>query len=608
MGVPWTTLVAFLALVYAAWWALPNPPSSSSTASPTSRQGAVFAQPGPVLASRITNLKLDGLTAIPVTRLPRLKARLDVPFTSYSVFIALDLQTSETVLRKLRVRSSIVKARDVLRESIEVGAEDVDVDMQASAGARFEVVLERRNEGIEVKRVWSWKTASSGRVNVALEGASLSAATQVVAAPKGGAGGDEMGMAPRLAFLSASLSPGNCTRLSLSPTFAPCLPSSISIFVFSTLVPSLRNSPPSRFLTSKLVAFLLQELLESRVADDLLSDLSHFIVKHVDGEVYGGMTDDERDEVLSSFFSSSPTPSPLPLPSEPAPSSSSSHLSFSALLHGPTLLTRFPLPQPPSSALPIFASSSGRGLRNRVLSSPILNQVTTGPPAVDLGASEFERIGFAAARVELTPPSSEGEGGKGERDLVLGVTALEAVLTTAFTIRSELRTAPSLLLGDRNLTTPGSTITSVSTSRLPSQPLRIRLPLLFSPGRGGGLEEGWRIEVLGRPSGSFLEGVGGVREGGIRVEGEFDKLSPRVRMESRLLGRMGERVVNAVLEGVEALITPLTAPLCSFFLADLARLRLQRVLDDVCGRVRDEGGVEWTIFPPDSSVEVKEGE
>ncbi|GAA5825227.1 hypothetical protein JCM11251_006153 [Rhodosporidiobolus azoricus] len=593
MGFLWSTLVALLAIALAFYVFLPSPPTP-----PRSLHGTPYTSPGPVLANRIEGLVLDGLTIIPTTRLPRLKTRWRVPLTSYTISAALDITTSETVLQRCRVDSTTVRGRDVIQEEVKVNAEGVEVELQTSTGLRFEVALEKANPAGRPQRRWGWKAASSGRTEVALSGAALSASVQLVAGPKRSRKGDhddassETALSPRLNLLSTSFAPGHVSYLRLSPTFASFLPSPIAGYIFSTVVPATRNTSRTASLTSRLVAFLLDELIDSTLVDELLADLQHFLVKHLDGEAYGSISDDERDAVLADFFASSPPPSTSDLANPPAPNTASSTLRFSTLLHGPTLLTAFPLPTPPSTFLPIFSRSPSQkgGLRHTVLSSPLLNQVTTGPPTVDLGVSTFERIGFGQARVELAP--AEVEQGKGSRELVLSVEGLDAVLTTNFSIKSELRTAPSLLLGTKNLTTPGSATTSVTTSSslLPPAvpppivaptPLRIFLPLSFER------EEG-RIVLPGRPAPTL-----GQRDGGVRLEGDFQAVKTRMKLESKLLGRVGERVVNAVIEGVESLLTPIASPLISYFLADLARLRMQKALDDVCARVRDEGGVEW---------------
>ncbi|BGO97407.1 hypothetical protein JCM10021v2_001057, partial [Rhodotorula toruloides] len=42
-------------------------------------------------------------------------------------------------------------------------------------------------------------------------------------------------------------------------------------------------------------------------------------------------------------------------------------------------------------------------------------------------------------------------------------------------------------------------------------------------------------------------------------------------------------------------LAALTAPLASYFLADLVRERMQRALDYVCEKVGTEGGVVWSV-------------
>ncbi|GAA5990258.1 hypothetical protein JCM11641_001801 [Rhodosporidiobolus odoratus] len=596
-----STLCALLAVLLAVWAFLPTPPH------PPSRpvRGAKYESPGPVLASRVENLVLDGLTIIPIARLPRLKTRLHIPFSRYSLALSLDLTSSETVLSRLRIGSATVRGRDIMREAVSVQARGVEVAMQGSIGARVEICL--LGSGDKQPK-WSWRKGSAGRAQVAFEGAATEAKVQVVGGPasipfaSSPATDDaqETALTPKLSLLASSFSPGNTTLLSLSPSFLPFLPTSLSSFLFSTIVPSARNSPIARSANSHLVSFLLRELLEGHVLDELLADLERFAGKHVDGAMYGGIVDSERERVLAAFFRTPnyqaeqqhtaqvPGPPPLvPPPSDSLPPSGG--LRFSSIVHGPTLLHSLSLPAPPSTFLPVFSrsSASAGGLRHTLLSSPILNQITTGPPSVDLGTSEFERVGWSSARIELAQPSRSSTDNDA-RELVLSVDSLDALLSTQFTISSTLRTAPSLLLGGlRDLVEPGSTSTSVTSALI-----RIHLPLAFLPSS----PSGWRVEVGGKARPGL-----GAGDGTVRMEGGFDKIHPKIRLESRLLGKVGEKVVNGVLEGVKALFAPLAPPLLSFFLADLARLRLQQVLDDVCGRVRDEGGVEFAMAAAETS-------
>jgi len=61
-----STLTAGVLLVLAGYFLLPAVPSSEPTLRPAQPLDTLFEAPGPVIASRIDHLDLDGLTIIPV--------------------------------------------------------------------------------------------------------------------------------------------------------------------------------------------------------------------------------------------------------------------------------------------------------------------------------------------------------------------------------------------------------------------------------------------------------------------------------------------------------------------------------------------------------------
>ncbi|GAA6023986.1 hypothetical protein JCM10207_006844 [Rhodosporidiobolus poonsookiae] len=612
--IPWSTLFALLAVALAVFCflpPLPSPPHPPRLAS-FARRGTPLDKAGPVLASRVEHLQLDGLTIVPITRLPRLKTRFLIPYTAYKLHLSLDITASELVFPLLHVKHALVRGRDLGNEPVELSTQGVDIEMRGSIGLRFEVAL----EGQAGKR-WSWSGKRAGRVELAMQGAAFDMSGQLVVAPRTTEGGFEPGVAktalsPRLALVSSSLSTGFISLLSLTPSFVP-LPDSIAGYITTTVVPLFRNATPARWLTGKLAVVLLRDVLEGHVVDELLGDLAGFARQFVDTSAFEAITAEERDDVLAAAFADGAASLSQPAPHDPpATETPPAFLRLTVILRGPILLNDLTLPSStPDRFLPIFSratstSSDGspttqrKGLRHTLLSSPLFNQLTTGPPAVSLGTSAFDRLSFSAARVVLTPPSPSSDGA---RELHLEVDALDAVLTTQFRLDAELRRAPALLAGGREWVETGSVSTLVSSVALPppssssstssaskpakpAEPLRVVLPLSFTSSTG-------QVRVLGRPSASFAANV--ARPGGVRLEGSFARVEPQLRLETRLGKVVGERVVNALLEAVQGLVAPLAVPLASFFVADLAAARLQRALDDVCTRVRDEGGIEWTL-------------
>ncbi|GJN90201.1 hypothetical protein Rhopal_003200-T1 [Rhodotorula paludigena] len=529
----------------------------------------------------------------------------------------------------------------MLREAVRVSAGGVDLSLTGSVGVRMGARLEKpgdRPQKRERGGGFGWK--GSGRVELALESAATDLAMQAVYLPTTG---DVQPSQPGLAVVSSALEPGHVSTLLLAG-FVP-------FAWIERLLPRLRNTSVVRWFTQQLVKYLIREVVEGHVVDDLLADLAHFAAKHVEPDSFASLSRDDRDTFLRRHASLSP-PAGLPSSDAAAPP-----VRLSAVLSGPLHIHSLALRQSPSetdangnagdTSVPVFARSDQTGLRYSILSSPLLNQLTRGPPAVTFSPGTFDRLSFSEAVIELAPAAldlleprrsataARERGLAGERELVLRVHGLEADLSLAFRIVADLRTAPSLLLGgQKTLEERGVAVTRVEGAKRAlragsvgldgassesssgmegdeeeDEGLSIHLPLKWDKRAG-------RVVLSGKvdePSSSFFptslasaagharihsHGSSARRARKIRLEGAFATVAPRVKLESRLGKALGEKVVNALLDGVKTHLAGLAAPLASYFLADVAQQRLQRAIDDVCETLRDEGGVIWTLAEP----------
>ncbi|BGP25615.1 hypothetical protein JCM10295v2_004543 [Rhodotorula toruloides] len=616
-----TALVISLALSLRA-----HPASSSDT--PDTRHWQPCTTAGPVLATRIANLDLDGLTIIPVTRLPRLRTRLRLPFTSgRTLSLSLDLSTSELVFRTLRIRSATTHTLDLGREAVRVDARGVDVDVTGSVGVKV---------GVEVSSGKRWTWQASGRMKMACVESSARVILQLAFGhhPRKGPRSVVEPASPRLACLDTHFSPGILSTLHLSSFIPTNSRLSFLSLPLEKLINALRNTPLIRLPTERLVTFLVTDLVEGHVATDLVGDLGAFVGKHVEVEEYATVGREERERVVNRFFAGDRGGAGgvdgvgFETTTQPRPKQPTGSLRFHTLFYGPTHLHSLPLssassptnPSSPSTSqtgaevpLPIFARLNQTGLRSALFSSPLINQLTRGPPAVSLTSSSFERIRLREAGVELVPSAREllerpTLGDEGDRELVLRVSGLEATLELSFRVGAELRSAPALVSGLNRLEERGTARTEVVAGRASArgvagverkkgssgeeedEGISIHLPLRFSRQEG-------RVLLSSQHSSQTPTSGRRRREKpkGVRLEGSFGTVAPRVRLESRLGKALGEKVVNALLDGVKTHLAALTAPLASYFLADLVRERMQRALDDVSEKMRTEGGVVWSV-------------
>ena len=542
------------------------------------------------------------------TRLPQIRARIPLPLLAKTLVIHADLTASELVFKRLLVGSVATTGRDIGREPVELAAKDLDLDMTGSIGLRLALGLAKpgapRAQDM-AGRSWTWKP--SGRLELALRGAAASVLVQLVQAPEvleDVEVNDSHPSTARLACTSSTFLPGTISLLSLQGFFP---------FRFiETITHHLRNTALVRVPTQHLVGFLVRKGVEGRIPTELLGDLAHFVDKHVHTEQYGSITREERDDVLRRFY-----PTPAPAPSSSSSSSSTApparkHMRFSALFYGETVLHSMSIPASKAAEdatngdaaastkkgetpVALFSRLDATGLRYTLLSSPLLNQVTRGPPKATFGPGTFDRLAWSSAHIELAPaPVTLLEGGAGgaaaagpsERELVLRVHGLDAALTLGFRLAAELRSAPSLLTGRKTLEERGVAVTRIGERALDGtvagdrrsvvadddeemgagEGISIHLPLRWDKASGrvvlsGSFDAEGSAGAAGEtaltgPAPSRLSTSGSSRRGAapprkIRLEGAFGTVAPRIKLESKLGKALGEKVVNALLDAVQ---------------------------------------------------------
>ncbi|GAA5895946.1 uncharacterized protein JCM6883_001667 [Sporobolomyces salmoneus] len=540
----------------------------------------LYSSPGLVIASSVDHLDLDGLNVLPVTHLPPLKLYIPIPFTESALRCSLEISSSEMAFSRLRVATSSFKAKDTNREPLEVKASGLEVKMKGNTGMRFRIKVgaKRGHEGADTgkkQKEWSWRT--SGRTEVELHDAFLHLKLQLTKSSTD---------SPRLSVLSTTLAPGVIDSLQLKG-FHP----------FGKLVTFVIPYIRSTFLVSYPVGimgdYLIREAVEGRPVDELLAKFAHFASKHVDSELYGGIVDDEREQELStpldsnslvppslssdasSPSSSDPSPSIDRKAPSPSPSSISTPFRFHAHLRGPTRLHSFRLPD----FAPELYRSDGKGLRNTLQSLNLL----TSEFKLLISKSSLESISFESASVAFDPPANSPGIRGGE--LVITVSPLSCTLVSSFSLTADVKNP--LLSWASGMDKLGEKGTSTTTVH--SKTLQIRLKL--SKARAG--REGAPI-VLGVEEDVAALGVKGGKDSGKALSiSDFTSIESRVELGSKLGKKLGEKVVNKLLEGLKTQLAQAASLIIAHFLVDLARDRLQQVLDQVDNKLRVEGGVEW---------------
>ncbi|GAA6019846.1 hypothetical protein JCM11491_004839 [Sporobolomyces phaffii] len=578
----WIAVVLSATVVFAVSCYVVSPSASEPTLSqhPPAPALPVYDAPGPVISSKVDHLDLDGLTIIPVTHLPPLKLTIPVPFSHKVVKCSLEISSSEMAFARLRVATASFKARDTNREPLQVTASGLEVHMKGNTGMRVRFTIgPRRQEEVRepalarTPKEWSWRT--SGRTDVKLHDALLDLRLQLTKSLTDSS--------PRLSVLSTTLAPGVIDSLHLDG-FHPF--GRLVTFV----IPYIRSTPLVSYPVGLLGDYLIREAVEGRPVDELLAKFAHFASKHVDGDLYGGIVDDEREAELSTPLDSSSLVPPAPVSVAtsaetspvidttvpiPAHASGSTPFRFHAHLLGPTRLHSFNLPD----FAPELYRSDGKGLRNTLQSLNLL----TSEFKLLISKSSLQAITFESASVAFDPPAN-APGIRGG-DLVITVAPLSCTLVSSFSLTADVKNP--LLSWASGVDKLGEKGTSTTTVH--AQTLQIRLRLSKArPGRVGA------PIVLGVEEDVAALGVkGGKGEAKALSMSDFTSIESRVELGSKLGKKLGEKVVNKLLEGLKTQLAQAASLIIAHFLVDLARDRLQQVLDQVDEKLRIEGGVEW---------------
>ncbi|GAA5848316.1 hypothetical protein JCM3766R1_004660 [Sporobolomyces carnicolor] len=594
-------------------------PTSSSTDSGRTRYDA----PGPVIASTVANLDLDGLTIIPVTHLPRLRWRVAVPFTQSHVACSVEISSSEMSFGRLRVDTASCRARDTFRDPIDVSADGISVEMKGNTGVRVRLewittvaepattptttttttTTDEEKKKKRKKREWTWRT--SGRTAVKLDDASLKLRLRLTKSRCPTPSSEGEGDKPHVEVISTELKPGMIRSLHLDG-FEPWIGRLVTF-----VVPYIRSTLLVSYPVAVAGDYLIREAVEGRPVDELLGQFAHFATKHVDGELYGAIVDDERDDDLStpldatllvppprSSFSNSTRDDdehapPPPSRTATATATRSTPFRFHAHLLGPTRLHSFRLPD----FAPELYRRDGKGLRNTLQS---LNLVTSEFKLL-ISRSVLESITFSSASVAFDPPREDDDetrrGGVRGGELVVTVSPLACTLASSFSLTAGVKNP--IVSWASGFDQVGERGTSRTTVRSESLQIRLRLTKrrhASASTKGAPIVLGVERDALG---------VNGGRDSAAAKAlsmSDFSSIESRVDLESKLGRKLGEKVVNKLLESLKTQLAQAASLIIAHFLVDLARDRLQQVLDEVDEKLRVEGGVEWGKDDDDDDV------
>ncbi|GAA5930258.1 uncharacterized protein JCM15063_004758 [Sporobolomyces koalae] len=473
----------------------------------------------------------------------------------------------------LRIATSSFKARDANREPLGINASGLTVKMSGNTGirARIRLCKSQRTDGNKDTAVKEWNFRSSGRTQVELHDANLDIQLQLVQSPMGG---------PQVAVLSTSLKTGVIDRLHLHG-FYP-----FGRFI-TFIIPYIRSTPLVSYPVGVIADYLIREAVEGRPVDEILAKFSHFATKHIDAEHYGAIVDADREaESKTPLDPNSLVPPPRATAEsttvrttsgnidDSAPSHAQRPLTtpfrFHAHLIGPTKLHSFRLPD----FSPDLYRANGKGLRNTLQSLNLL----TSEFKLQISNSALQSITFENASVAFDPPpNSPGIRGG---DLVITVAPFACILVSSFSLSADVKNP--LFSWTTGLDKLGEKGTSSTTVR--SNTLQIRLKLSKArPGRVGapivlGVEE--EVAALGVN--------GGRNEAKALSISDFSSIESKVELGSKLGKKLGEKVTQ---------LAQAASIIVAHFIVDLARDRLQQVLDEVDEKLRVEGGVEWGKAP-----------
>ncbi|KAL8286917.1 hypothetical protein RQP46_003923 [Phenoliferia psychrophenolica] len=522
-----------------------------------SNRGERISTPGPIIAAISQGVELDGLTIIPLVRLPPIKFHFAIPLTSRRVHVRISPSASEVVFKTLRIASFSTRALDACRDPIEVKVAGVDTDFSGS----FSIKASLRIEGGEgTKDGWSCQWLGSGRVAARLTDSRLSLNAQLV--QKGGTG------PPKVEVLSTRIDEGVVHEAVIT---------GFGVWgrVATTAIPFVKGTVFVRWPTKILGDYLSREILESPLVDSILADIFNVASEHVDMETYEALIDDERqDEIAtpldpkihdppSSHSPSPPSPSPStssippPDPSQPEtapplapPPPPPAQFRLHAHLVGPTRLHTFPLPD--------FSPELYRpgGTRSKLQSLNLL----TSELQLNLTDIALARLTFARGSLAFDPPSNSTSG-LGGGDVIVSVEDLTVLMAGDFVLGADTSSVVAWTTGIKRLKSSGTSTTTVL-----ARSLQLRFKLARSSHSSSAYE---------------------LRQASISP---FTSITPAFQLDNAVLD-LGADFVNAVTKKLATQIAQAVSLVLGAFFKDAVRQHLQGLMVGVEERLR-EAGVE----------------
>ncbi|SCV70322.1 BQ2448_1716 [Microbotryum intermedium] len=576
------SLLAFAVALVSILYLLPTPPTSLG---PPKLRNTPLDRAGPVLASIIRKLELDGLTIIPVVKMPPVKLTLKLPLTSKRLRIVIKSTASELVFTRLRIGQVATRCIDTGRSPIDVKVDQVSTILSGSfsvtATARF--VPEGMNLNDE-SMLKPWKWTGSGRVEADIDDAAIALGLQLVR-------GTTAHSVPKIEVLSTNVDEGSINMLVIKG-FGPWggLVTKLTPFVKGTIL--------IRWPVKLVSDFLIRDMVEGPAVDDIAEGLFKFVNKHVDMQTYDAMVDDEREkEVSTPLDASSLTPPSAAGPAEspgppssagsvetnsPTPTSSeaggditttvqeavptTTNFRMHSHLIGPTRLHNLFLPD---YSPPLYRPGGTRA----TLQS--FNKLTS-EIQLQLSESGLTTLAFDRASLAFDPPRSLGGSGKNEQkqklkqpsveagieggDLVVTVHDLTVILESKFKIFAETAQILRWTTGLKNIGQKGRSTTTVK-----ARTLQIRFELIGNRSRQGAPYELKATSIS-----------------------PFTTIVPKTVLENSKL-QLGVEVMNFITESLKTQIAAAASLVIGQFMKDAVRNYLQKAMDGIEEKLRDVG-------------------
>ncbi|ORY70633.1 hypothetical protein BCR35DRAFT_307936 [Leucosporidium creatinivorum] len=554
-------LISLLILVVSCLWLLPTPPSPTP---PPTLRGTPLQLPGPVLAGTVQHLNLDGLTIIPLVKLPPIKLSIPLPsllFPNKRLRLLITSTASETVFTTLQLASATYKAIDVGRKPMDVHLEGVDSQFSGSFGVKVLLKLGEElgdgdksgeekvklNGGVMKKEQQLFKWTGSGRVVAQLQKSGMDLQLQLVEGSQG---------SPKLEVLSSSIDEGHIES-------AEIVGFGIWGSLLTRLIPWIRGTVYVRWPTKVVGDYLVREVVEGGVVEELLEEMVRKGGLHVDEETYGAILDEDREKEIRTPLDASAlvppsSPSASSPPTEPTIITTASNTSptpFRLHFHllGPTLLHSFPLP---NFSPPLYRPG---GTRAALQSLNLL----TSEIKLELTSSQLSRITFERASLAFDPPSSSSPS-IGGGQLVVTVEDLKVLLSSKFSLHADTSSVVSWTTGIKRIGPRGT-----STTEVEARSLQIRFVL--------------ERAAEGREGAPFV-----LRQSEMSP---FTSVQPRFELEREGIVKLGAEVVNAVTSGLKTQIALAASSLVAQGMRDVVRSQLQAGMDGFEEKLR-EAGVE----------------